>query len=414
MLVAFGLLVTMSFRGIAGERTIIVDAAGSGEFRSVQQALDAVRDSQSVSVIIQVRNGVYNEKLFIIRSNVTIVGENRDSTRIVAAVLREEWNAAHNGSDWGAGVVNIDTGVTDVTLANLTVHNNHGSLYGTHNKHQFAIRGAGTRIILLYCNVISDGGDALSLWNKQNGMYYHYNCYFEGWVDFVCPRGWCYITQSRFFGRNLSASIWHDGDADRRQKFVITDSYFDGVPGFPLGRNHRDGQFFLVNCRFSETMTDRPIYHPEGSKSTWRWGARHYFHNCSRDGGNYTWFADNLHLADGAPEPENITAAWAFDGMWDPENTMKPVFPFAFLNTPKDGERNVPSQGVLLKWVPARDSREQIVYLGTTNPPAYVSRQSTSSYHAGPLRRGTTYYWRVDAVTPRGVEAGMIWAFTTQ
>jgi len=68
-----------------------------------------------------------------------------------------------------------------------------------------------TRISILHANVIADGGDTLSLWNTTSGMYYHSDCYFEGWVDYVCPRGWAYITNSRFFGHNLTASIWHDG-----------------------------------------------------------------------------------------------------------------------------------------------------------------------------------------------------------
>ena len=55
-----------------------------------------------------------------------------------------------------------------------------------------------TRIILDNCKIISDGGDALSLWNTPDGMYYHNNCYFEGWVDYVCPRGYCFIENSQF------------------------------------------------------------------------------------------------------------------------------------------------------------------------------------------------------------------------
>ena len=315
------LLTGLSLRLQAGEGAdLTVAVRGGGDFRSIQEALDSVSQRIERPVVILIRNGLYREQLFIRRSSITLVGEDRDSTRIVAAVLREEWNRAHGGSDWGAGVVNIDTGTADITLANLTVLNNHGSLYGTHRKHQFAVRGAGTRIRILNCNIISDGGDALSLWNREDGMYYHADCTFEGWVDYVCPRGWCYITRSRFFGHNRpSASIWHDGSADRNQKFVITDSFFDGVSGFPLGRNHLDGQIYLINCRFSANMADRPFYRPPSSPREWRWGARHYFFNCHREGGDYTWFWDNLHEAEGSPAPEEIDARWTFDGMWDPE-----------------------------------------------------------------------------------------------
>lgn len=317
----------------AGGDTLVVDQAGSGRFASIQAALNTISREHARPVIIAIRNGLYKEKIFITKSRLILLGEDRDSTRIVYPELRENWNRDHCGSDWGAGVVNIDTGVTDITMANLTIYNNYGSLHNAYNKHQFAIRGAGTRIILLHCAVISDGGDAVSLWNRETGMYYHADCKFEGWVDFVCPRGWCYVTRSTFYGHNTpSASIWHDGSANRAQKFVIRDSYFDGVPGFPLGRNHLDAQFFLVNCRFSENMADRPFIRPPSSPREWQWGARHYFHNCRREGADFGWFRDNLSSAEGAPRPEDINARWAFDGQWDPESTL-PV-----LSVPQPGK----------------------------------------------------------------------------
>ncbi|MGA9117039.1 MAG: pectinesterase family protein [Bacteroidota bacterium] len=297
-----------------------VDAEGRGDFRSIQEALDAPAAQGKGPLVVRIGAGLYREQVFIRRSRVTLVGEDRDRTRIVYPVLREEWNAAHGGSDRGAGVVNIDTLTRDIVLAHLTVVNNHGTLYGTHKKHQFAVRGAGTRIMILDCTIRSDGGDALSLWNRDDGMYYHADCSFEGWVDYVCPRGWCYITRSSFFGHNLpSASIWHDGSGDPRQKFVITDSFFDGVAGFPLGRNHLDGQIYLVRCRFSANMADRPFYRPPSSPRPWQWGARHYFHDCHREGGDYAWFGDNLEEAEGSPRGADITPRWTFDGRWDPE-----------------------------------------------------------------------------------------------
>ncbi len=408
------LTVILTVSSLAGERHIVVDKNGKGQFTSIQDALRSI-EHEDIPALIVVRNGEYREKVFITRSRVSLVGENQDSTRIVYAELREEWNKHHGGSDWGAGVVNIDTGVTDITLANLTVYNNYGWKYRVFNEHQFAVRGAGTRIILLHCTVMSDGGDALSLWNRQNGMYYHSDCRFEGWVDFVCPRGWCYITRSAFFGHNRpSASIWHDGSNNRNQKFVIADSYFDGVPGFPLGRNHLDAQIYLVHCRFSRNMADRPFYRPPSSPREWQWGDRHYFYDCHRDGGDYAWFADNLESAEGSPTPQDITPRWTFDGMWDPEENMHSVLPFAFLPKPERGARDISIQGVVLTWVPGRNAVHHKVYFGTGKDLVLAKTQDTIVYDPGQLKPGTTYYWRVDEVTNDGVEPGRLWSFTTQ
>jgi pectinesterase len=394
---------------------IIVAQDGSGQFTKIQDAIDSVPADNMHNVVILIRNGVYNEKIFIKKSFITLVGEDRDSTRIIFAVLRKNVNSTVMDmyKDWGTAVINIDSSVTDLTLANFTVYNNYGSLYHTED-HQFAIRGNGTRIIIINCNVMADGGDTLSLWNKKNGMYYHSNCYFEGYVDYVCPRGWCYITDSKFYGRNLSASIWHDGDADRSQKFVIRNSSFDGVQGFPLGRNHRDGQIYLLECKFSQNMADTPIYWPDGSKTTWQWGDRHYYYNCHRDGGDYVWFKNNLETAAGSPKPTDITAKWTFDGKWDPEETMPAVLPKVFLPRPRDNANQIWNKSVTLKWVPARNAISHKVYFGSSKTPKFKKNQKNNSFYAGKLKPKTTYYWRIDEVTATGTQRGPLWHFTTK
>jgi pectinesterase len=393
--------------------TVVVAQDGTGKYRSIQKALDAVPPDHRQLFIIFVKNGIYNEKLFITQSNIALVGEDRDSTRIIFPELRRNWKRDHDSSDWGAAVINIDSSAADITLANLTVHNNYGGLYDDHD-HQFAVWGLGTRIIIVRCNIVSDGGDALSLWNKAKGMYYHADCSFEGWVDFVCPRGWCYITDCTFFGHNLSATLWHDGETDERQKFVIQYSSFDGVPCFPLGRNHLDGQFYLLHCVFSHTMADRPFYRPKSSKKPWQWGDRHFYYNCHRVGGDYAWFADNLSAAPGSPRENDIDARWTFDGKWNPEETMPAVLPFVFLPAPRDAAYHINPGGLTLKWIPARNALSQNVYFGKSEKPEFAAGKKESFFQTGSLESGTTYYWRIDEITENGVVAGPLWHFTTK
>ncbi len=410
---------------VAGERGIlIVDGTGKGQFRTIQEAIHSVPPDNRENRIILIRNGVYREKLFITTSHISLVGEDRDSTRIVYAELRSNWTGARDNRpdgtqvdlDWGAGVINIGNGVSDVILANLTVHNNYGSLHGDRS-HQFAIRGfRATRIAILYCNVIADGGDTVSLWDSDSGMYYHTKSYFEGWVDYVCPRGWCYITDSRFFGHNTpSASLWHDGSKEKDQKFVIRNSRIDGVQGFPLGRHHKDGQFYLLDCTFSGNMADRPIYYPRTSPNAipWKWGERHYYFNCTREGGTYGWLGDNLHESDQAPAPRDVTAAWTFAGRWDPEATLPAVLPFASIPQPRNQEYDVPVSGTTLKWIPGRDAVSHVVYFGETDPPSSKGKQQEAGYTAGPLKPSTRYFWKVDVVTQEGTIPGEVWQFSS-
>jgi pectinesterase len=362
--------------------------------------------------VILIRAGLYAEKVYITKRHVALVGEDRKKTRIVFAELRKNWRKDHP-DDWGAAVINIGDTVTDLVIANLTVHNNYGSLHGD-NDHQSAIRsgGASTRLSLLSVDVIADGGDTLSLWNTATGMYYFADSYFEGHVDYVCPRGWCYTTDSRFFGHNTSASIWHDGNLYEDSKFVIRNSSFDGVTGFALGRNTRDGQFFLLDCFFSKNMADKPIYQAPGT-ATFQWPLRAYFANARHEGGPFAWLADNLGLAKGAPRARDIDARWTFDGRWDPEETMPAVLRGAAIPRPRQNAV-APSAGLTLRWLAAREAKSYEVYLGDSDTPPRVASVATARFAPASLKAGARYRWRVDTIAPDGSRiTGPTWSFTT-
>lgn len=299
---------------------LIVAKDGSGDFVTIQDALNAVPNLKEKTFIIFVKNGLYNEKLFIEKSRIALIGESKDSTVIIYAELRKNWRK-NNPDDYGAAVVNIKDDISDISFYSLTIRNNYGSLFGDHD-HQFAIRaGEGvTRIIIDDCRIIADGGDTVALWNTNDGMYYHNNSYFEGYVDYVCPRGYCFIENSRFYGHNLNASIWHDGSKNRDHKFVLRNCYFDGIEDFPLGRFHRDAQFFLLNCTFSETMADKKIFFaPSKPPRDLQWGEeRIYFYNCHREGVDFEWHKNNFELAEGSPTPDNVEVFWIFNNKWNP------------------------------------------------------------------------------------------------
>src|SRR5438046_3746827 len=249
---------------VSKSASIVVAQDGSGDYTKIQDAVDVIPRDNDVNRTILIRNGIYREKVMIATSHVSLVGEDRDKTRIEFAELRRNWRKTH-ADDYGAAVIKIGVDATDIIIANLTVHNDYGAANGLNSgehDHQFAIRSLerANRIAIIHANVIADGGDTLSLWNHDTGLSYYDDSYFEGWVDFVCPRGWAYATNCRFYGHNDSASIWHDGSRNRDQKFVIRNSHFDGVPNFALGRNHRDAAFYLLDATFSSNMANHAIH----------------------------------------------------------------------------------------------------------------------------------------------------------
>lgn len=300
---------------------MIVDQNGNGDYRTISAAIDALPMFAYQRVVILIRNGVYGEKIRIDQNYVTLRGESRDSTIIQYNQLRSDWVA--NKDAIGPAVINIYG--DDIILDNLTIENTQPEI----GPHAFAVFGKGTRTILTNCNILSKGGDTVSLWNYKEGMYYHSNCYFQGAVDFVCPRGCCFIRDSKFYEVKETATLWHDGHFNTNQKFVIWSSSFDGVEGFQLGRHHYEAQFYLLDCSFSSNMADQPIYRHVYGDSTknnpYYNGDRIYFYNCTKEGEAFSWYGNNLDEAKGSPVPTDITVAWTFDGKWDPKRSDSPV-----------------------------------------------------------------------------------------
>lgn len=333
---------------------VVVAADGRGDFRTIQAAVDSIPRDNRERRIILVRDGVYAEQVRIDAAAITLRGESRPGVRI------EFSGPAEGARDrLRNAVLGLSARAHDFVLENLTVKNTHGVL----GMHAFAILGLADRTVIQDCDLLSAGNDTLSLWRgraqhaaevagqppedetllKEGGRYYHARLRVEGSVDFICPRGWCYLVDSTITQVNpgATAAIWHDGSGDADKKFVLRGCRFDGPANWYLARRHHDGQFYLIDCTFSERMRDRApyrvIYPLNGGTPSDadvkrnreldevnRFGDRNYFHNAHRVGGDYAWHRDNLATAPGAPRPTDVTARWTFAGTWDPERTDAP------------------------------------------------------------------------------------------
>jgi pectinesterase len=314
---------------------VVVAADGSGDFKTVQAAVESIPKTNTERMVVFIKDGTYKEKIRVDASFVTLRGQSRKGTRIEFPQLDEDFNKTPDTI--GRAVINLNQ-ANDFVLENLTAENTAGVI----GPHAFTILGTGDRAVVVNCDVLSHGADTVSFWRGDRGRCYQANCRLEGSVDFVCPRGWCYVTNCTFYEMKNTAAVWHDGSKDKDMKFVLRHCQFDGVEGWNLARHHHDAQFYFLDCRFSKTMIDQPpfrVIYPldsgtPGTNDTARnkeldksnlWGERSYFYNCHREGGDYAWFTNNLSAAPGAPTPGQINAAWTFAGTWNPESTVGPA-----------------------------------------------------------------------------------------
>lgn len=320
--------------------TIVVDISGNADFTSIQEAINSLPEKSNTPRIIFIRKGIYREKIFIEKNFIALVGEDKENTKLVISLARDIWRC-ENPDDWGVATINLKG--NDIVLENLSISNDFGFDHindkdGIHvdcpgdslnhfktvkrDGHQMALRTfTTTRLIVRNCILRALGGDTVSPWNSEDGLFYFKDCLMEGGVDFYCPRGWSYAENCVFVAHSKTAAIWHDGSKVKDSKTVLKNCVFTGADGFKLGRYHRDAQFYLINCSFPANMADTPIYlNPSNPQNNVQWGHRVYFYNCQRATGNYSWFANNLESAPDQPIANQINQNWTFAGKWNPSS----------------------------------------------------------------------------------------------
>ncbi|MGC4104414.1 pectate lyase [Ferruginibacter sp.] len=320
-----------SMHTVFAQKDIVVAKDGTGNFKSIQEAINSIpNDDTKKQHVIRIRKGVYNEKLFIDKNFITLRGDDPENTIISIALSRDEWRC-DNKEDYGVATINLRG--SDIVLENLSFLNTYGRDNKTErevtcaadstgkkkirpNSHQMALRSFNTtRLIVRHCIFRAWGGDTVSPWNTDDGMFYFKDCIMEGGVDFYCPRGWALAQDCKFICHDNNAAIWHDGSKYEKSKTVLLNCKFSGDDGFKLGRYHRDAQFYLLNCAFAKNMADADIYQVPTS-NTIQWGRRVYYYNCKREGGDYSWYKNNVPAGF---DIKAFTATWVYDNQWNPE-----------------------------------------------------------------------------------------------
>ncbi|MBK9570610.1 MAG: hypothetical protein IPO53_12325 [Chitinophagaceae bacterium] len=91
---------------------IIVAADGSGNYKTIQGAINSLTDSSAVSRTLFIKKGIYAEKLYIEKAHIIFEGEDREKTIIVASIARDEWRCGHFSKtvSWKAGLIFIVPG----------------------------------------------------------------------------------------------------------------------------------------------------------------------------------------------------------------------------------------------------------------------------------------------------------------
>ncbi|QHW00026.1 pectinesterase family protein [Spirosoma endbachense] len=158
---------------------------GSGNFKTIQEAVNSFRDHSQVRVTLYVKNGVYAEKLVIPswKPNIHVIGESKEG--VVITGNDYSGKAYPGGNDWtGKDKYSTYTSYTvlvdapDIILENLTIRNTAGRV-----GQAVALHVEGDRFVCKNC-ILSGNQDTLYAAAEGSRQYYE-NCFIEGTTDFI-------------------------------------------------------------------------------------------------------------------------------------------------------------------------------------------------------------------------------------
>lgn len=154
--------------------TIVVSRDGTGNFRTLQEAIESARAFMDYTVTIYVKNGVYKEKVIVPSwvENIDIIGEDRDKTIIT---YDDHANINKMGT-FRTYTVKVEG--SDITFKNLTIENNAAQL-----GQAVALHTEGDRLKFINCRILGNQ-DTIYTGAKFTRLYFK-DCYIDGTTDFI-------------------------------------------------------------------------------------------------------------------------------------------------------------------------------------------------------------------------------------
>jgi len=164
---------------------ITVAKDGSGNYTTIQQAIDAVRAYSPEHITINIKNGVYHEKVTVPAwiTNVSFIGESREGTIITYEDFSGKFmNAADTVNDKRKfSTFNSYTMYVhgnDISIENLTIKNAAGRV-----GQAVALHVDGDRFVVKNCSLLGNQDTLLTA--NDNSKQYYLNCHIEGTTDFI-------------------------------------------------------------------------------------------------------------------------------------------------------------------------------------------------------------------------------------
>lgn len=261
----------------------VIARDGSGDFTSIQQAVDAVPAGNRAPTILLVRMDEYHEKVIVNKDNLRIVGEARDRTILTNSGCAKDLDGQGNEKGTFLSYTLLVTG-NNVEIENITIRNDAGD--GHKVGQAVAVYAAGDRFVMrkasiiahqdtLFCGPVNEKvrldalphevqaatmvpnlGDCPLVWGRQ----YYEDCLIQGDVDFIFGPYRCWFERCTLL-MNARGGMYTAANTPEQSPygFVFHQCHLTGLcePGKGLlGRPWRAfARTVFLDCRMDEQVS---------------------------------------------------------------------------------------------------------------------------------------------------------------
>jgi len=251
--IVFSFIVLIEFLCADAQTKIIVARDGSGNYPTVQEALNHIPLNNKKPVTIYIKNGIYKEKLHLNSSKnfVTIIGEDKFKT-----ILTYD---DHTGTVTQNGVV-INTVTShsfiikadNFTAENITIQNNAGFAAGQ----AVALESDGDKAQFYNCRFV--GNQDVLFTRNPNSRQFFKDCYIEGTTDFIFGPSTVWFEHCHIQSRKNSHVTAASTPKDHEFGYVFNDCVLTGdtsLHSVSLGRPWRPyASVVYIHCYLGQQI----------------------------------------------------------------------------------------------------------------------------------------------------------------
>lgn len=240
--------------------TIVVSRDGTGEFRTISEAIEVCRAFMDYHKVIYVKRGTYKEKLIVPQwlTNIEILGEDRDATVIT---YDDHANIANPVTGRGIGTFRTYTVKVEgnsITFRNITIENNAARL-----GQAVALHTEGDRLVFVNCRLL---GHQDTVYTGVAGTRLLFrDCYIEGTTDFIFGPSTAWFENCEIRSRADSYITAASTPQDRPYGYIFSHCRLTAdanVTKVYLGRPWRDyGYTLFINCEMGRHIRPEGWHH---------------------------------------------------------------------------------------------------------------------------------------------------------